>query len=191
MANACGCLPDRKRKSLKTLYILRHAKAVPENPAGDAERPLAKRGRKGAAAIGAYLAGLKPQPRLVLCSTAQRTRETLDQVLASLDSAPQVLYEDGLYLASAGRLIERLQLLPERFESVLLIGHNPGLHQLATTLVGASASDQNGLTDGFPTAALAVLRLAGAWSALRPHQAKLIDYRTPKSLSRDPDDDPD
>lgn len=176
---------------MKTLYILRHAKAVPENPAGDAERPLAKRGEKDAAAVGAYLARLKPLPRLVLCSTAQRTRQTLDEVLASLDSAPQLLYEDGLYLAPAGRLIERLQLLPERSESVLLVGHNPGLHQLATTLVGDSAGERDNLGDGFPTAALAVLRISGMWSALRPHQAKLIDYRTPKSLNRDRDDDPD
>lgn len=176
---------------MKTLYILRHAKAVPDDPDGDAARPLAKRGRKGAAAIGAYLAGLKPLPRLVLCSSAQRTRETLDEVMPSLDSAARVLYEDGLYLASAGRLIERLQLLPETVESVLLIGHNPGLHQLAVTL--ASDRDSNGaaLAAGFPTAALAVLRIAGAWSALRPHQAKLVDYQTPKSLNRDREDDPD
>jgi phosphohistidine phosphatase len=173
---------------LKTLYILRHAKAAPpEDGDGDAARPLTKRGRKAAAAVGEYLASVKPPPRLVLCSTSRRTRETLDQLLPALDPVPQILYEEELYLTSAGRLIERLQRLPENAEGVLLIGHNPGLHQLAATL----ASDGGALTDGFPTAALAVLRIAGAWASLRPHAAKLIDYRTPKSLSRDPESDPD
>lgn len=169
------------------LYILRHAKAVPEDAEGDAERPLAKRGRKAAGAIGEYLAGLVPPPRLVLCSTALRTRETLEQVLPALRPAPKVAYEDRLYLASAGRLLERLRELPDATDSVLLIGHNPGLHQLALTL----ADDRAGLAEGFPTAALAVLRLDGAWETLRPHGAKLIDYQTPKSLNREPDSDPD
>jgi len=172
---------------LKTLYILRHAKAASEGSDGDAARPLAKRGRKAARIMGDYLAGLAPAPEWVLCSSALRTRETLDQVLSSLDPTPRVLYEDELYLATAGRLIERLQRLPSEVASVLLVGHNPGLHQLAVTLAGA----RNGLTEGFPTAALAVLRFAGAWSALRPQQATLIDYRTPKSLSRDPAFEPD
>lgn len=172
---------------MKTLYILRHAKAAPEDRAGDAERPLMKRGRKAAAAMGAYLGGLKPPPRLVLCSTSLRTRETLDEVLPSLEPAPQTLFEEALYLASASRLIERVQRLPDATESVLLIGHNPGLHQLAATL----PSDATALAEGFPTAALAVLRVPGSWSSLRPRHAKLIDYQTPKSLSRDRDSDPD
>lgn len=180
-------MPAGKPKTLKTLYILRHAKAVQEDRNGDAERPLTKRGRKAAAAMGEYLAGLKPLPQLVLCSTSLRTRETLDEILPTLGSAPELLYEDKLYLASAGRLIERLQHLPERADSVLVIGHNPGLHQLALTLAGESG----GLVEGFPTAALAVLRFDGAWDTLRPHHAKLIDSQTPKSLSRDSHSDPE
>lgn len=172
---------------MKTLYILRHAKAAPEGREGDVERPLMKRGRKAAAAMGAYLAGLEPPPAVVLCSTSVRTRETLDAVLSELDSEPPLLFEDVLYLASASRLLDRLQRLPEQAGSVLLIGHNPGLHQLAISL----ATDAGELADGFPTAALAVLSTSGRWSALRPHQAKLIDFKTPKSLNRDPDADPD
>jgi phosphohistidine phosphatase len=172
---------------LKTLYILRHAKAAPESGEGDAERPLMKRGRKAAAAMGGYLAGLQPSPTLVLCSTARRTRETLDAILPALDAEPQLLIEEALYLAGVSRLLDRLQRLPEQAQSVLLIGHNPGLHQLAAPL----ASEAGELAESFPTAALAVLRVSGHWSALRPHQATLIDFKTPKSLSRDPDFDPD
>ena len=98
-----------------------------------------------------------------------------------------MLYEDQLYLASAGRLLERLQHLPERADSVLLIGHNPGLHQLALTLARHSES----LNQGFPTAALAVLRIAGTWDAVAPGCAKLANYQTPKSLNRDSNSDPD
>jgi phosphohistidine phosphatase len=172
---------------LKTLYILRHAKAELEGHDGDAERPLMKRGRKAAAAVGEYLASLKPQPRLVLCSSALRTRETLDEILSSLDPTPQTLFEDALYLAGTSRLLDRLQRLPEQTDSVLLIGHNPGLHQLAASLV----TDTSELANGFPTAALAVLRISGAWSALKPRQATLIDFKTPKALRNDPDFGPD
>lgn len=172
---------------MKTLYILRHAKAEPEGHDGDAERPLMKRGQKAAAAMGEYLAGLKPPPRLVLCSTSLRTRETLDAILPALKPSPQALFENALYLAGANRLLDRLQRLPEQTESVLLIGHNPGLHQLIASL----ANEAGNLAEGFPTAALAVLRISGTWSALPSHQATLIDFKTPKSLNRDPDFGPD
>jgi phosphohistidine phosphatase SixA len=69
----------------------------------------------------------------------------------------------------------------------LLIGHNPGLHQLIASL----ANEAGNLAEGFPTAALAVLRISGTWSALPSHQATLIDFKTPKSLNRDPDFGPD
>jgi phosphohistidine phosphatase len=172
---------------LKTLYILRHAKAEAEGGDGDAERPLTKRGRKAAAAMGEYLASFKPAPRLVLCSTSLRTRETLEAILPALAPVPQTLFEDALYLASTSRLLDRLQRVPEHTESVLVIGHNPGLHQLAAAL----ASEASELAEGFPTAALAVLRIAGAWSGLKPRQATLIDFKTPKALRNDPDFGPD
>ena len=80
-----------------------------------------KRGRRAAAAIGEYLAALEPPPRLVLCSTSARTRETLDEILPAFDREPQLLFEDALYLAGASRLLDRLQRLPEQTGSVLLI----------------------------------------------------------------------
>jgi len=175
-------LSGGNRKSLKTLYILRHAKAAPETSDGDAERPLARRGRKAAALMGEFIAAQSPRPDLVLCSTALRTRETLEEVLPSLKPSPSILYEDRLYLASLARLMERLQRLLESTEAVLLIGHNPGLHQLAIALADKSTA----LADGFPTTALAILQFNGTWSALRPNGAALTDYRTPKVLSRDP-----
>lgn len=168
---------------MKTLYILRHAKAVAESPRGDSARPLAKRGRKAAKAMGAFLASLDQAPELVLCSTAARTRETLDLVLPALDPEPSVAFEDELYLAAAGELLERLKKLPKTIGCVLLIGHNPGLHELAARL----ATEPGPLVDGFPTAALAALEAKGSWAELGWRKAVLALYRTPKELKLDLD----
>lgn len=168
---------------MRILYLLRHAKAEPEAPGGDSERALSKRGRKDAAAMGAVLGERRPAPELVLCSPSARTRQTLERVLPALEAAPRVIYDDGLYLAEAEKLLERLRLLPKETQSVLLVGHNPGLHELGALL----AADPGRLAEGFPTAALAALEVTGAWAALRWHKAELIFYRTPKELSRDSD----
>ena len=119
---------------MKTLYLLRHAKAAPESSLGDAKRPLAKRGRKAAKTMADFLAKLDPAPELVLCSTAVRTRETLDLILPALKPQPTVTYEDRLYLAAATELIERLRKVRKDTGCVLLIGHNPGLHELGARL---------------------------------------------------------
>ncbi len=170
---------------MKTLYILRHAKAVAESPRGDAARALAKRGRKAAKAMGTYLAGLEQAPELILCSPAARTRETLELVLSALDPEPSVSYEDGLYLATANNLLERLRQLPKTIGCVLLIGHNPGLHELAAQL----AAEPGPLVDGLPTAALVALETKGSWAELSWHKAKLALYRTPKELNEGLDRD--
>lgn len=169
--------------ALKTLYILRHAKAMTESPEGDAARPLQKRGRKAAKVMGRVLSGLEPLPELALCSTAARTRETLDLVLPSLRPSPSVSYEDGLYLAPASSLLERLRKLPKSLAAALLVGHNPGLHELAAGL----AAQPGRLIDGLPTGALAALEFKGSWADLSWRKAILAFYRTPKDLKSDPD----
>jgi phosphohistidine phosphatase len=172
---------------LKTLYLLRHAKAAPESSLGDARRPLTKRGRKAAKAMAELLGTLDPAPELVLCSTSVRTRETLELILPALQPPPAVIYEDGLYLAAATELIERLRKVLKDTGSVLLIGHNPGLHELGARL----AVDPGRLAEGFPTAALAVLQVPGPWVELQWQKAKLVLYQTPKELNRDADPEGD
>lgn len=172
---------------MKTLYLLRHAKAVPESPLGDAKRDLAKRGRKAAKAMAEFLSKLEPRPELALCSTAARTRETLELVLPALDPPPTVSYEDGLYLAEARELLERLRKLPKNSRAVLLVGHNPGLHELGARL----AADPGRLVEGFPTAALAVLQIPGSWAELAWQQARLSLLQTAKALNRDLDSEAD
>lgn len=170
---------------MKILYLLRHAKAAPETEGGDAVRPLMKRGRKAAAAMGAFLAGLEPAPELVLCSPSLRTRETLDSVLPAVHPAPRVGYDDALYLASAEELLDRLRHVAKATRCVLVIGHNPGLHELGARL----AEEPGRFAQGFPTAALARFEIASDWAALRWHHARLTLYRTPKDVSRDLDGD--
>lgn len=171
-----------RKPAVKTLYLLRHAKAESQSPSGDAGRKLTKRGRKAADAIAAFLGSLAPAPALVLCSPAIRTRETLERVVPALPRRPLIAYEDEIYLAEPAALLRLLRETPESIASVLLIGHNPGLHELAMRLV----ADPGPLAAEFPTAALAVLRIEGQWAGLRWRGAMLSLFQAPEALSRDP-----
>ena len=166
---------------MPTLYLLRHAKsswADPELP--DRERPLAPRGRRDAHRLAKHLRRLGCELELVLCSSAARTRETFELVGAAL-GAPTVLFEDELYAASPDDLLARITVVPDGVSSLMLIGHNPGLQQLA--LVLASSGDElERLENKFPTGGLATLALANPWSRLRPGDAILADYIVPKQL---------
>jgi phosphohistidine phosphatase len=163
------------------LYLLRHAKSSWADPSlADRERPLAPRGRRDAKRIAKHLRGLGCSPELVLCSPAARTRETLEVVGPALAASTVVLEED-LYGASSDQLLARLRRVPDAVASVMLVGHNPGLHQLALAL--ASAGDELGrLGAKFPTAALATLDSRKPWSRLGPGDGTLSAFVVPKQL---------
>ena len=148
-----------------TLHLLRHAKSSWDDPAvPDADRPLAARGERAAAKLARRLAREGVAPRLVLCSAARRARQTLELILPAL-GAPEVLVEDGLYAAGAAALLSRLRKLPAGVREVLLIGHNPGIHELALLLAGSGAPAS--LRERFPTGALISLRLESAtWAGV-------------------------
>ncbi len=161
---------------VKTLTLLRHAKSSWDDPAlADHDRPLAPRGRRAAKRIATYLRDEHLPVSLVLCSSAARTRETVELV-----SPPGgIEIEDELYGASADQLLERLRRVPEQIDAVMLVGHNPAIHQLAITL----ASDSGELLyDKFPTAALATLTVTGPWRELDRGQGKLIAFVKPREL---------
>ena len=165
------------------LLLLRHAKSSwdePELP--DAERPLAPRGRRAAAALGARLARRRLRIDRVLCSPSRRTRETL--ALLALDPAIPVSFAEPLYLASARSLLARLRRLSPRIRTVLVIGHDPGLEHLATALAGSGRPKAlRRLEPGFKTGALAELRAPDdGWRALRPGTAYLERFTRPKDL---------
>jgi len=157
--------------------LLRHAKSDwPDVP--DRDRPLAKRGRRDAPVIGRWLRDHGYLPEAVVCSAARRTQQTWELVARELGGSPSVTFEPRAYAASALTLLYLVRELPAAYRSALLIGHNPGMAELASNLAG--------LPDGeslrFPTAAVAVLEFPGDWAGLAPGQARLRDYTTPADL---------
>jgi phosphohistidine phosphatase len=168
-------------ESSRRIIVLRHAKADwPAVP--DHERPLADRGRKDAPVAGRWLAGTGIIPDLALCSTAERTRETWKLFAHELPTRPRTVYEDRLYDAAPGQLIEVLQEVPEEVGTVILIGHNPGVAGLTEVLTGGHEGDtlprlQSG---GFPTSGIAVLAVDLPWKSLEPGVAHFTTFHTPK-----------
>ena len=170
---------------MHTLYLLRHAKSSWANPTlADRQRPLAPRGRRAAKRIADHLSRERVEPELVLCSSAVRTKETLDLIRGALGPAATVTVEDELYGASADELLEHVRHVSEGVASVMLIGHNPGLAELARILASSGAELQR-LEAKFPTAALATLTFAEpTWSRLAPGDAVLRAYVVPRQLPR-------
>jgi phosphohistidine phosphatase len=165
------------------LHLLRHAKSSWKEDVEDRERPLSRRGREAARRVGKHLPAMVGALDLVLCSSALRTRETLDLVLAEFSPRPRSVIDDELYAASQERLIERLRRLAEEDVNVLLIGHNPGLHELAISLAETSSPNFRSLASGkFPTAARASFQVSASWSALGSSRHTLVDYVTPGTL---------
>lgn len=165
--------------------LLRHAKSSWDAPVlDDFDRPLAKRGRKAALRMAEWLAERQVRPQLVLCSPAARTRETLSLIQPALGADMTARYEGKLYLAEAEDLLNRLRELDTDVGCVLLIGHNPGLQELAITLASDEKTPEGvRLAEKFPTAALAWFRLTTPrWSALRPGSGELVAFVTPADL---------
>lgn len=169
-----------------TLALLRHAKSSWDDPAeDDFDRGLNARGKSAAPEAGKVIAGLCFVPSLILCSSARRTRETLDLALPALKASgaePQVVFDDKLYLASQVTLLEIVRDIAEAHTRVLVIGHNPGLHALAMLLAGhGEATAIEALSDRFPTCALALMTFGRErWRDVRPREGTLEAFWTPK-----------
>lgn len=152
----------------------------------DHARPLNARGRQAAVAMRAAMQRMGLAPDLVLVSSARRTLQTLER-LQPWDEAPEVRPLDALYLAGTGQLLEVIRAVPEARRSVLLIGHNPGLHDLATLLVGPAAMAQpdavtQRLAQGYPTGALAVFAVPEPWNELDEGGGRLEHFFGPRDL---------
>lgn len=149
----------------------------------DLERPLTRRGRRAAAQMAGWLAATGVRPDTVLCSTAVRTRETFSFLHQSLGDT-EVHFERILYLVSAVRLLKRLQELPGKTRSVMLIGHNPGIQKLTLQLLGNRSTETRArIETKFPTAALVRFEVVAAgWRDLGPETARLLDCVYPRDL---------
>jgi phosphohistidine phosphatase len=168
------------------LLLLRHAKSDWSGNLGDHDRPLAPRGRKAAPRIGALMRKRGYVPAAVLCSTAERAKQTLDLLLPALRTDPKIEYDRALYLAEWPALLAAVHSAAET--PLLMIGHNPGLEQLAVALVlqpqdAAERARLENLARKFPTAALAVLDFdAPHWEAVKPGTGRLTDFVRPRDL---------
>jgi phosphohistidine phosphatase len=144
---------------MQRLILLRHGKA--ESVAatgGDFERGLTDRGRRDAALIGRVLAEAGVFPDLALVSSARRARETWDAVSPTFPYA-RCESARGLYLASGEQLAQAVAGATEPVSTLIIVGHNPGLHDFAMALHGAAPSKDNPLAGGFPTSAAAVFQM--------------------------------
>ena len=170
------------------LHLLRHAKSRWKEKVEDHERRLNRRGREDARRVGLDLPAAIANLDLILYSSARRTRETMELVFAEFAVRPRSVVEDELYEASRDALMGRLRRLPEDIGNVLLIGHNPGLHQLAMAIADTDSAGFRALSSvKYPTAARASFRVPGPWSAFGRSRCELVDYVTAESLRSDKD----
>jgi phosphohistidine phosphatase len=169
----------------RRLYLLRHAKSSWADPRlDDHERPLAPRGEEAVRRLSTHLGELADGPQLVLCSSARRTMMTLDGIAPSLPADVRIQIEDSLYGASDRRLLSRLRRVDDEVRGAMVIGHNPGLEDLAEVLVGSGDNTaRQKMATKFPTAALATLTFAGSWVDLAPQAATLETFVVPRALS--------
>jgi phosphohistidine phosphatase len=168
---------------MRRVYLLRHAKSSwKDRSLADRDRPLAGRGRRAAKAVARHLEAEGIRPDLVLCSPARRTRETLERVEGAFGDRVEARLEETLYGASEAELLARLKALPQQVGSVMLIGHNPGLEELALALASEGAGLAR-LREKYPTAALATIDLsANDWSAIERGSGALVAYVRPRDL---------
>jgi phosphohistidine phosphatase len=168
---------------MRRVYLLRHAKSSwKDRSLADRDRPLAGRGKRAAKAVAGHLEAEGIRPDLVLCSPARRTRETLERVEAAFGDRVEARFEDALYGASAAELLDSLRALPAEVKSVMIIGHNPGLEDLALALASEGA-ERARMDEKYPTAALATIDLpTDSWRTIERGSGELIAYVRPRDL---------
>jgi len=203
---------------MRRLMLLRHAKSDRPPGIADHDRPLNWRGRDEAPLVGTYLAHNGLVPDRVLCSTSERTRETWELVAGALADAvppatssaaaanaphakpagekrrrspkrPQVDFEERLYAAEPHTILALLRETPPKVHSLLIVGHNPGIHEAALALIASGDVEaRERLHEKFPTSALAVIDFAlDEWSKLHARSGRLDRFITPRQLAVEPE----
>lgn len=162
----------RVDEAVRRLVLMRHAKSDWSTELADHGRPLAARGQRDAPAAGRWLNDNVGPIDMVVCSTATRARQTWELAAAALDTEPEVRHEERVYDASAGELLALVHELPDSVHTVALVGHNPGMEQLASLLAGESLP--------FRTPTLAVVSWSGAWADAGPAVAAVEGHTTPR-----------
>ncbi|MBV8837686.1 MAG: histidine phosphatase family protein [Alphaproteobacteria bacterium] len=170
---------------MRRLMLLRHAKSDWSTPGQrDQDRPLNERGREAAPKMGAYMVRHALIADLIVASPAVRVVETLDLVLAAFDRRPKVQSEDAIYGGGPNALLELVKQTPRTVHSLLMVGHNPGLGELAALLIASGEVEaRQRLIEKFPTAGLAVIDFAlDDWGKLHPRAGRLDRFVVPRAL---------
>ena len=161
---------------MKKLLLMRHAKSSWQEPGlSDHDRPLNARGNKAAPMMAQYLLSQDLRPDLVICSTAQRAKETARLVTGVIENVDVAPYSQ-LYLSDEESYLEVIQTIPNDVETLLLVGHNPTMEYLNTALCGAAET--------FSTAAIAHLEVEiDSWFDLKLNPAcNLLSFCRPREL---------
>ena len=171
----------------RLVYLLRHARAAPAaSPTGDHDRPLVPSGIDACSRMRRYFSKADIHPNLVLCSTAQRARQTLDAVMPAFRGATTVRHLPDIYLADWEALLVLLRQTGPGVGRVMVVGHNPGLRSLAVHLATRRDEAISGRPDEqFPSAALAILEFRGAsWKELDEGSCELHSMVAPSNVGR-------
>jgi phosphohistidine phosphatase len=172
-------------QAVRRLFLFRHAKAIRSKPGTeDRTRALIERGRKDSARIGAYMAAEALVPDRVLISPAVRTQETWKFTVSAFHPAVEVITAEQLYDAKMDTITAVIRKTPAEVHSVLVIGHNPGLHDLALRLTASgNVRAHKRLKKKLPTAGLVIIDFDfDDWSKLREESGRLDRFISPKSL---------
>jgi len=171
--------------AMRRLLLFRHAKAERSEPGmEDLARKLIERGRADAAKVGAYMASHALVPDRVVTSPSARTRETWKFAAAAFRPPPVATPVEGLYNATAHAILRVVKKTSPATHTLLIVGHNPGLHELAVMLIASGDIEaRERLRENLPTSGLVIIDFAfDDWSRLRSQCGRLERFVTPKSL---------
>ena len=160
---------------MKTLYLVRHAKSYwGDQSLPDFERPLNKRGKRDAPFMGEVLRDKKVNPDLIICSPAKRTKKTAIEIAEKIGYAEKkILFDENLYEASSNTILGLIKKVDDKYESLMIFGHNPGL-----TLLNNHISDQ--YLDNIPTCGIVALQSDKKWSEIGKNSCSHLFFEYPK-----------
>jgi phosphohistidine phosphatase len=170
---------------MRRLLLFRHAKAeraIPGTP--DRDRALIERGRKDAAKIGAYMASHDLVPDRVVVSPAARTQQTWKACASAFKNEPGAMSSEKLYDATQHAILGVIKGAPSSAHTLMVIAHNPGLHELALMLIASGDVEaRERLREKLPTSGLVIIEFAfDDWGRLHPQSGRLERFVSPKSL---------
>jgi phosphohistidine phosphatase len=171
---------------MRRLILLRHSTAEKAGAGeSDRDRVLSAKGHSDAAMVGSYFANHSFRPDHVLVSPAARTRETWHQVAAALRAPPEAKFDERIYNAASQTLFSVAAKAPDEAHALLILGHNPGLHELAVMLTATGDIDiRERLRENFPTSGIAIIDFAfDSWAKLHPRAGRLEQFVSPKLIA--------